>query len=33
MKKYLNTKEVIAYGIGLFGMALLTGWMPDYAST
>ena len=33
MKKYLNTKEIIAYGIGLFGMALLTGWMPDYAST
>ncbi len=33
MKKYLKTKEIISYGIGLFGVALLTGWMPDYAST
>ncbi len=33
MKKYLDKKEIFSYGIGLFGLALLTGWMPDYAST
>lgn len=33
MKKYLKKKEIFSYGIGLFGIALLTGWMPDYAYT
>lgn len=33
MKKYIKAKEIAAYGFGLFGIALLTGWMPDYAST
>ena len=30
MKKYMKKSEVWTYGIGLFGIALLTGWMPDY---
>ena len=29
-KKYMKFSEIITYGIGLFGVALLTGWMPDY---
>lgn len=33
MKKYMKKSEVWTYGIGLFGVALLTGWMPDYTYT
>ena len=33
MKKYMKRSEVWTYGIGLFGIALLTGWMPDYSYT
>ena len=33
MKKYMKKSEVWTYGIGLFGIALLTGWMPDYTYT
>ena len=25
--------EALSYGIGLFGIVLLTGWMPDYSKT
>lgn len=32
-KKHMKKSEMITYGIGLFGVALLTGWMPDYATT
>lgn len=32
-KKYMKFSEIITYGIGLFGIALLTGWMPDYTAT
>jgi len=32
-KKYMKFSEIITYGIGLFGVALLTGWMPDYTAT
>ncbi len=31
--KYLKKSEIITFGIGLFGVALLTGWMPDYTAT
>lgn len=27
-KKYMKPSEVATFGIGLFGVALLTGWMP-----
>lgn len=33
MKKYMKKSEIITFGIGLFGVALLTGWMPDYTAT
>ena len=29
-KKYMKPSEIVTFGIGLFGVALLTGWMPDY---
>ena len=32
-KKYMKKSEIITFGIGLFGVALLTGWMPDYTAT
>ncbi len=32
-KKYMKKSEIITFGIGLFGVALLTGWMPDYTTT
>ena len=32
-KKYMKPSEVVTFGIGLFGVALLTGWMPDYTTT
>ena len=32
-KKYMKFSEIITYGIGLFGVALMTGWMPDYTAT
>ncbi len=32
-KKYLKKSEIATFGIGLFGVALLTGWMPDYTMT
>ena len=31
--KYMKKSEIITFGIGLFGIALLTGWMPDYTAT
>lgn len=31
--KYLKKSEIATFGIGLFGVALLTGWMPDYTAT
>ena len=31
-KKYMKFSEIITFGIGLFGVALLTGWMPDYTA-
>lgn len=33
MKNYMKKSEIITFGIGLFGVALLTGWMPDYTAT
>ncbi len=33
MKKYMKKSEIVTFGIGLFGVALLTGWMPDYTAT
>ena len=33
MKKYMKNSEIATFGIGLFGVALLTGWMPDYTAT
>lgn len=33
MKKYMKKSEIATFGIGLFGVALLTGWMPDYTAT
>lgn len=32
-KKYMKKSEIATFGIGLFGVALLTGWMPDYTTT
>lgn len=32
-KKYMKPSEIVTFGIGLFGVALLTGWMPDYTAT
>lgn len=32
-KKYMKSSEIVTFGIGLFGVALLTGWMPDYTMT
>ncbi|MBQ8076835.1 MAG: MFS transporter [Eubacterium sp.] len=32
-KKYMKPAEIVTFGIGLFGVALLTGWMPDYTMT
>ncbi len=32
-KTFMKFSEIITYGIGLFGVALLTGWMPDYTAT
>lgn len=32
-KKYMKKSEIVTFGIGLFGVALLTGWMPDYTTT
>ena len=29
----MKKSEIITFGIGLFGVALLTGWMPDYTAT
>ncbi|MBQ8943288.1 MAG: MFS transporter, partial [Clostridia bacterium] len=31
--KYMKKSEIFTFGIGLFGVALLTGWMPDYTQT
>ena len=32
-KKFTLPVEALSYGIGLFGVALLTGWLPEYAKT
>ena len=32
-QKYMKKSEIITFGIGLFGIALSTGWMPDYTAT
>lgn len=32
-KKYMKFSEIVTFGIGLFGVALMTGWMPDYTAT
>ncbi len=32
-EKYMKKSEIATFGIGLFGVALLTGWMPDYTAT
>ncbi len=32
-KKYMKKSEIFTFGLGLFGVALLTGWMPDYTQT
>lgn len=32
-QKYMKKSEIFTFGIGLFGVALLTGWMPDYTAT
>ena len=32
-KRYMKKSEIFTFGIGLFGVALLTGWMPDYTQT
>ena len=32
-KKYMKPSEIVTFGVGLFGVALLTGWMPDYTMT
>jgi Na+/melibiose symporter-like transporter len=32
-KQFTLPVEALSYGIGLFGIALLTGWMPDYTKT
>lgn len=33
LKKYMKPSEIVTFGIGLFGVALLTGLMPDYTAT
>ena len=33
IKKYMKKSEIATFGIGLFGVALMTGWMPDYTAT
>ena len=33
VKGFMKKHEPWTYGIGLFGIALLTGWMPDYTYT
>ena len=33
VKTYMKKSEIATFGIGLFGVALLTGWMPDYTAT
>lgn len=33
MKRYMRKSEIWTFGIGLFGVSLLTGWMPDYTYT
>lgn len=32
-KEFTLPVEALSYGIGLFGIALLSGWMPEYAKT
>ncbi len=32
-EKHMKKSEIATFGIGLFGVALLTGWMPDYTAT
>lgn len=32
-QKFMKKSEIATFGIGLFGVALLTGWMPDYTAT
>ena len=32
-RRYMKKSEIFTFGIGLFGVALLTGWMPDYTQT
>lgn len=32
-KKFKLPTEALSYGIGLFGVALLSGWVPEYAKT
>lgn len=32
-KKFTIPTEALSYGIGLFGIALLSGWVPEYAKT
>lgn len=32
-KKFTLPTEALSYGIGLFGVALLSGWVPEYAKT
>lgn len=32
-KKYMKPSEIVTFGVGLFGVALLSGWMPDYTMT
>ena len=31
-KKYMKKSEIVTFGIGLFGVALMTGWMPEYTA-
>ncbi len=30
---FMKKSEIATFGIGLFGVALMTGWMPDYTAT
>ena len=32
-KTFKLPSEALSYGIGLFGIALLSGWVPEYAKT
>ena len=32
-KAFKLPSEALSYGIGLFGIALLSGWVPEYAKT